>query len=72
MPLAVLAAPSPSGKGYCTTMYDTIYTKECATSYSKNCHQNSKTKYRTEYDTKCETTSRKQCVPVPREVPDQV
>jgi hypothetical protein len=73
--LPALIAASPSAnyghEGYCRTEYDTVYTKECGTTYDKKCHQNSKTKYNTEYDTKCETIYLKNCYPVPRQVPDK-
>ena len=59
------------GGGHCTTHYDTIYTKECKTSYGKQCHQNQKVKYRTEYDEKCDTSYETNCYPVPRDVPEQ-
>ena len=73
--LALVAASGAEPSGYggpvCQTKYETVYTKQCSTSYTKNCHANSKTKYQTAYDTKCETTTMKQCSPVPRKVPDQ-
>ena len=48
-----------------------MLTKACATAYTKRCSQSAKTKYNTEYDTKCETTYLKNCFPVPRKVPDR-
>lgn len=84
----VLAAPGPSGGyGYgvrpayghavkqgpaCRTEYDTVITKNCATSYQEACRTQIETKYKTVYETQCETINVKQCVPVVRQVPDQV
>ena len=77
LPALIVAAPEadPSGigavAGGCQTITETVLTKVCATAYDKRCSQSAKTKYQTEYDTKCETTYLKNCFPVPRKVPDR-
>ena len=73
-----MAAPEADPSGYgavaagaCQTVTETVLTKVCATAYDKRCSQSAKTKYQTEYDTKCKTTYLKNCFPVPRKVPDK-
>lgn len=62
----------PSGYGpKCTTVYDTVYSTECSTTYSKHCTSVPQTTYRTEHETACNTVYEKQCEQVWKTIPDK-
>jgi hypothetical protein len=69
--VAVDASFLPKQRPACKTIYDTVYSSQCSTTYGEECSSVPSTSYETKYEQQCSTSYEKQCQQVQRSVPDQ-